>query len=167
MYNNLIVERIEGLPPFIPCPYDSIVGLVQKGVSQFFVYQNDRNKGQKVKEPKQLRATRRRIRLLRKQWDVAGHMEKWQLLNQLHIERTRKQELFSRFQAMQAEKNWTRWLNSPGGIPKNLGAFIQKIKRAPKEKIMLTMQNGALAVSDMEIIAELKRAWDLVYLHRF
>ena len=167
LYNIFLTERIANLPLLVPSPYNSLVEIVQEGVSQFFEHHLDKRNVNKSKEPKQLRATRRRIRILRKKWEFAGLMEKWQLLNQLYIERMRKRELFSRFEAMQAEKNWTKWLNSPGGILKNLGSFIQKIKRVPKEKIMLRMKTGVFAVLDLEIVSELKRAWDLVYLHRF
>ena len=93
--------------------------------------------------------------------------EKWELLESLHGGRQNKRNLFQRFQAQEAKKKWVQWMNNPGGVSQNLGAFIRKMKRSPQERINLRMQNGFLTIIDNEVIVEMKRAWDLVHLERF
>ena len=81
--------------------------------------------------------------------------------------RKEKCEAFKKSEFDKAEKQWNSWILSSGGISQNLGKFIKSIKRDPSQRIILKRKDGSLAIDKPDVLAEMKRAWDLVYFYRF
>ena len=71
--------------------------------------------------------------------------------------RLEKRKLFKKFEYDCAEKQWNKWLQSAGGISKNLGKFIKIMKCDPPQNITLVKPDGLLAITQADVISELER----------
>ena len=93
--------------------------------------------------------------------------QKWHLLSRIYEACREKCEAFKKFEFDRAEKQWNSLILSSGEISQNLGKFIKSIKRDPSQRIILKRMDGSFAIDRPDVLAELKRAWDLVYFNRF